>query len=92
MPLRGKLQNSAYIIGTDAYIAIPNCWRASACHLFVLDERVDTFVDDRNGSGFEFQIAAVSDDILQGRKESAVVTHAASLAFQQDMDRVRDKF
>ena len=25
-------------------------------------------------------------------QESAVVTHAASLAFQQDMDRVRDKF
>ena len=43
-------------------------------------------------SGFEFQIAAVSNDILRGRKESPVVTHAASLAFQEDMDRVRAKF
>jgi len=89
---RCKLQNTAYIIGADGYISIPNFWRANECHLFVLDERVDTFVDDRSGSGFEFQIAAVSDDILQGRKESAVVTHAASLGFQQDMDRVREKF
>lgn len=89
---RCKLQNTAYIIGTDGYISIPNFWRASECHLFVLVERVDTYIDDRSGSGFEFQITAVSDDILQGRKESAVVTHAASLAFQQDLDRVRDQF
>ncbi|MDH3350599.1 MAG: Gfo/Idh/MocA family oxidoreductase [Gammaproteobacteria bacterium] len=89
---RCKLQNTAYIIGDKGYIAIPNCWRASECHLFELDTCIDSFSDDRSGSGFEFQITAVSDDILQGRKESAVVTHAASLAFQQDMDRVRSQF
>lgn len=89
---RCKLQNTAYIIGTEGYIEIPHFWRAPACHLFVLHDRVDTFVDNRNGSGFEFQIAAVSEDVLQGRKQSTVVTHAASLALQQDMDRVRAKF
>jgi predicted dehydrogenase len=89
---RCKLQNAAYIIGTEGYIQIPDCWRASECHLFMLDEKIDSFVDERIGSGFEFQIAAVSDDILQGRRQSATVPHAASLAFQQDMDRVRDLF
>jgi len=57
-----------------------------------MHERIDSFTDNRRGSGFEFQIEAVSNDILRGRKESAVVTHAASLAFQHDMDRVRDTF
>ena len=89
---RCKLQNAAYIIGTEGYIAIPDFWRARECSLYVLHDVVDTFADDRRGSGFEFQIAAVSKDILQGRKESPVVTHAASLAFQEDMDRVRAKF
>jgi len=89
---RCKLQNSAYIIGTDAYIEIPSFWRASECHLWELDARVDSFADRRKGSGFEFQIEAVSDDILAGRRESGVVTHASSLAFQQDMDRVRARF
>ena len=89
---RCKLRNSAYIIGTDAYIVIPNCWRAAECRLYVLDDQVDTFVDKRSGSGFEFQIEAVSDDVLRGRKQSDVVTHAVSLAFQQDMDRVRARF
>lgn len=63
----------------EGYIAIPHFWRAPECSLNVLHETVDTFVDDRSGSGFEFQISAVSDDILRGRKESAVVTHAAGI-------------
>lgn len=89
---RCKLQNTAYIIGTEAYIEIPHCWRASECHLYVLHDRIDTFTDDRRGSGFEFQIEAVSEDILQGRKQSNVVTHEVSLRLQQEMDRVRAKF
>ena len=89
---RCKLPNTAYIIGTEGYIAIPHGWSARECHLYAMHERIDSFTDNRRGSGFEFQIEAVSNDILQGRKESAVVTHTASLAFQQDMDRVREKF
>lgn len=89
---RCKLQNTAYLVGTEGYIAIPHFWRAAECRLYVLHDEVDAFVDDRRGSGFEFQICAASDDILQGRKESPVVTHAASLGFQEDMDRVRAKF
>lgn len=87
-----KLPNTVYIIGTEGYIEIPQGWSARECHLFAMHEQIDSFTDNRLGSGFEFQIEAVSEDILQGRKESAVVTHAKSLAFQQDMDRVREKF
>ena len=89
---RCKLPNTAYIIGTEGYIAIPHGWSARECHLYAMHEPIDSFTDNRRGSGFEFQIEAVSNDILRGRKESAVVTHAASLAFQHDMDRVRDTF
>jgi len=89
---RCKLPNAAYIIGTHGYIEIPQCWRATDCRLFELDECVDSFDDGRPGSGFEFQIAAVSEDILAGRSESRIVSHADSLAFQQDMDLVRDCF
>ena len=89
---RCKLPNTAYIIGTRGYIEIPQCWRATDCRLFELDECVDDFNDGRPGSGFEFQIAAVSEDILAGRSESLIVSHTDSLAFQRDMDRVRDCF
>jgi predicted dehydrogenase len=89
---RCKLPNTAYVIGSEGHIEIPHAWSARECHLHVMDDRVDSFYDDRLGSGFEFQIAAASSDILQGREQSAVVPHAASLAFQQQMDRVRATF
>ena len=89
---RCKLQNVAFVVGTEGYVAIPNCWSASECHLFQLDKLVDSFTDKRNGLGLEFQIASVSEDILQGFNQSKIVPHSASLAFQQDMDRVRAFF
>lgn len=89
---RAKLHNHALIVGTEAYIEIPDFWRADRCHLYVLDERVETFNDERRGTGFEFEIAAASQDILAGRRESRVVPHAASLGFQQDMDDIRAGF
>jgi predicted dehydrogenase len=89
---RCKLPNTAYIIGTKGYIEIPHFWSARECRLLVMHEVVDSFEDGRQGSGFEFQIASASDDILEGRTESAIVPHAASLAFQEDMDRVKAQF
>lgn len=73
-------------------IVIPHAWSARDCHLYAMHDQIDTFTDERSGSGFEFQIEAVSDDILQGRLQSKVVSHADSLCFQDDMDRVRAKF
>jgi predicted dehydrogenase len=89
---RCKLQNTAYIIGTEGYIEIPHFWSARECRLVVMHDVVDTFEDSRQGSGFEFQIAAASEDILEHRRQSAIIPHAASLAFQEDMDRVKSGF
>lgn len=89
---RCKLPNTAFIIGTEGYIEIPHFWSARECRLVAMHDIVDTFNDGRQGSGFEFQIASASDDILAGRLESPVVPHAASLTFQEDMDRVRSQF
>lgn len=86
---RAKLPNRAHIIGEDAYISIPNFWRANDCQLWVLDEIVDRFDDGRTTHGFDFQIDAVNEDLLAGRRESQIVTLADSLRFQRHMDRVR---
>lgn len=89
---RCKLPNRAAVIGSDAWIEIPDFWRASECHLHALDERVDSFSDRRRGTGFEFQIAAVGRDLLEGRRESATVPLSASLAFQRDMETIRSRY
>jgi hypothetical protein len=86
---RCKLRNWAYIIGTEGYIAIPDFWRAGNCSLYRLDQKVDHFDDGRSTFGFNYEIQAVSADILAGRTQSPVVPLAISQALQQDMQAMR---
>lgn len=86
---RAKLPNRACIIGEDAYIDIPNFWRADECRLWVIDDIVDHFDDGRLTQGFNYQMDSVNDDLLAGRTESSIVTLADSLRFQRHMDQMR---
>ena len=89
---RSKLRNWAFIIGEDSYIAIPDFWRASECRLYRLDERVDRFRDTRRTFGFNFEATAAGDDILAGRRQSALMPWSTTLRFQQHMERIRERF
>ena len=86
---RCKLRNWAYIIGEEGYIAIPDFWRAGACRLYRLDERVDQFTDDRTDQGFGFEAAAVGGDLLAGKRRPDVVSLADSLKFQEHIARIK---
>lgn len=86
---RVNLPNAAYVIGEKGMIEIPDCWSASECTLYENDAKTDYFKDEREGSGFEFQIESVSDDILNGRKESSIVPLQSSIVFQKHMAMVK---
>lgn len=86
---RVKLPNTAYVIGEKGMIEIPNCWRATECTLYENEIKTDYFNDERKGSGFEFQIQSVSDDILNKRKGSSIVPLQSSLVFQKHMAMVK---
>ncbi|BDX05881.1 Gfo/Idh/MocA family protein [Planctobacterium marinum] len=87
-----KLPNYAFILGTEGYVAIPDFWCASSAKLFNGDECIETFVDERKGTGFEFQIQHTVDSILAECSESQVVSHEDSLAFQRDIQRILTAF
>ena len=53
---RSKLHNHAYIIGDNGYIDIPAFWSATECKLYQDVKLIDHYVDNRKGSGFEFEI------------------------------------
>jgi predicted dehydrogenase len=89
---RCKLPNCAYIIGRDGYIAIPDFWRAQQCHLFQLDEHVDSHIDNRQSIGLNFEAIAVGEDLMAGRRQSEVVPWSATRRFQSLMARVFDEF
>ena len=89
---RSKLQNWAYVIGEEGYIAIPDFWRASECSLYQLDTRVDHFDDGRKSLGFNYETEAAGADILAGRQQNDTVTWSDTLRFQDHMERVRERF
>ncbi|MEO0577473.1 MAG: Gfo/Idh/MocA family oxidoreductase [Pseudomonadota bacterium] len=86
---RAKLQNWAYVIGEDAYIAIPDFWRTHECVLFDLDKPVDQFHDGRKSLGLNYETQAVTDDLLAGRTESSIVSLDDSLNIQRLMAAIR---
>lgn len=89
---RSKLQNWAYIIGEEGYIAIPDFWRASECSLYHLDTRVDHFDDGRKSLGFNYETVAANEDILAGRQQNSLVSWANTIRFQEHMERVKQRF
>jgi len=86
---RARLPNAAYIVGEDGYIVIPDAFRASCCHLHVLDARVQSFEAPRRERGYNHQVDAVCADLRAGRRESARVPLSLSLAFQRDLELIR---
>ena len=89
---RSKLQNWAYLIGEEGYIAIPDFWRASEAYLYYLDDVVEHFQQGRESFGLNYEAVAAGEDILAGRQQNAIMPLATSLRFQQHMAQVRDRF
>ncbi len=89
---RSKLQNWAYIIGEEGYIAIPDFWHAHECRLYHLDTLVDHFEDGRKSLGFNYETVAVNEDILAGRQQNLTMPWNNSIRFQEHMERVKSMF
>jgi len=83
-----NLSNTGSVIGTTGRIDLPNFWRSTSAFLYENTTLAEEFLDDRQGDGFEFEIEAASQDILDGRKQSEIVPHSLSLALQTDMAKI----
>lgn len=85
---RCRMRNSAYLIGEDGYIVVPDAFRAQRAELYHLDDLVDSFDAPREERGYHHLAIATGEDVLADRKQSQVVTLADSLAFQKDMQSI----
>ncbi len=83
-----KLQNTAYIAGTEGSIEIPNFWMSREAILHKNWEVKEHFKAPRHGFGFQYEIDRVSQDLLEGKKESEVFPHAYSTKLQEHMTMV----
>jgi len=83
---RCKLPNAVWLIGEKGYIRIPDFWRARECFLYEQEDPVDYFLDQRAGSGFEYQITEVNRDLQAGRRRPEMVTWEDSVRVQEHLD------
>jgi predicted dehydrogenase len=89
---RCRLPNWAHVVGEDGYVAIPDFWHARECHLYHLDECVDSFRDGRTSLGFNYETEAANRDILQGLQQNAIMPWSATVRIQEHMDRIRQQY
>lgn len=89
---RSKLQNWAYIIGENGYIAIPDFWRAGECSLYHLDTRIDHFTDGRESLGLNYETTVSNEDILAKRQQNSIMPWSNTIRFQEHMKRIKQQF
>lgn len=87
-----RLSNHAYIIGDKGYISIPDAFRAYECSLFELDDLIEHFSDGRESLGYSFEAEEVCNLLLDGKKESDIMSHSRSLLLQSQMERIKALF
>lgn len=86
---RCKLPNQTWVIGDKGHIVIPDFWCARECHLYRVDEKIDSFVDNRRSHGYDYEATAVGKDLLEGRRESDTVPLATSRIFQEHIEAIK---
>lgn len=87
-----RLGNSAYIIGDEGYILIPDAFRASECFLHKGDDLIEHFCDERKSLGYNFEADEVVEAIKNGLLESDVMNHEKSLKLQRQMEEIKVRF
>ncbi len=88
---RCKLPNYTTVIGEEGFIQIPDFWMAKDLFLHEGNKCVDEYHDPRQSVGFEFEIKQVTEDLLNGKLESDMVTWKTSMILQKQMDSILEQ-
>jgi predicted dehydrogenase len=88
--LRFNSLNKGIITGDKGSIEIPDFYKAVSAQLYDADHQlVDSYTDHRTTLGYNYEIQEVTDCILNGSRESKIVTHTRSNELQEIMTDVR---
>lgn len=90
--VRLHLPNDAFIHGTKGYIHVPQFLFADQATLHVNGEEPELFKDNRADqgiSGYKFEAEEVGRALLEGKKESSVISLDESLDIMRLLDQVR---
>lgn len=83
--------NHAVIYGTLGYIEIPLFWMAKKAILQLNNKETEIFEDKSLTMGYNWEAKAVAEDILNGRKENAIMPLSRSMQMMKLMDSIRER-
>ncbi|NLN04671.1 MAG: Gfo/Idh/MocA family oxidoreductase [Clostridiaceae bacterium] len=85
-----RTPQEARIVGEKGYIVIPKFWSPSKAYLYKDGLLVEEFCDNKLvGGGFQYEIAAVQDDLRAGRLENELMPLDETIAIAETMDVIR---
>ncbi|GGN98427.1 Gfo/Idh/MocA family protein [Saccharibacillus kuerlensis] len=90
--IRLDMPNDAFIHGTKGYIHIPQFLFAKEATLYVSGEEAVKVTDDREDrgiKGYVYEAEEVGRAMLEGRRESSVISLAESMGIMRLLDSVR---
>ncbi|MFE4713145.1 Gfo/Idh/MocA family protein [Paenibacillus sp. NPDC056722] len=88
--VRLKMLEQAYIFGTEGYIVIPDTLvNPRSVELYINDEQVETFKDERVSHGYAFEAEEVGRCLAEGLTESPILPLEESLAIIKLLDDIR---
>lgn len=90
--VRLALNNDAYIYGTKGHIHIPTFLYANEATLQVNDEDAQLFTAPRSSHGYAYEAEEVGRLILDGQKESSVISLDESLNIIRILDKMREQW
>jgi dihydrodiol dehydrogenase / D-xylose 1-dehydrogenase (NADP) len=80
------------IIGEKGRIVVPKFWCPKEANLYIDGKLEEYFTQDHVGEGYQFEIAAVQDDIRNGRLENDLMPLDESIAMAEVMDELRKQW
>lgn len=86
-----RYPNVCRLVGTDGYIEITDFWSSKKATLFLNDAGVEVFEDERESFGFNYEADAVALDLVEGKKESSVVTFGYSQKIMAQMEKILEE-
>ena len=87
-----RYPNICRLVGQNGYIEIYDFWASKKATIFYNDGRTETFTDERDAFGFNYETDAVSQDLLDGKLESDIVSHNYSRLIMGQMTEIISRF
>jgi len=87
-----NMPNEVIITGNRGYIKIPDFFMARECFLFMEGNLTEHYKDQRKSVGYDFEVNAVNQDLISGKKQSEIVPLDTSLNIQKIMAMVMKQF